>query len=306
MSDQAIVRVDHLRKVYGSVVAVNAVSFAVHKGEIFGLVGPNGAGKTTTIECIEGLRQPTGGRVRVLGLDPNRDARALSERIGVQLQESELHDRIKVWEALDLFSSFYARSIDWEPLLAQLGLSDSRGVPFGSLSGGQQQRLFVALALVSDPELVFLDELTTGLDPRGRRALWDLVREVRDRGMTVFLTTHYMDEAERLCDRVAIMDNGRIVALDSPEGLIQSLDAETRVVFTLEATLDRNWLSDLGGVSRVEQIGDRVIVYGHGRQLVGTVVNALTSQHLRFRDLRTEEPDLEDVFLALTGREMDA
>ena len=305
MQDGPVVEVEHLRKAYGSVVAVDDVSFEVRKGEIFGMVGPNGAGKTTTIECIEGLRRPDGGHIQVLGLDPQRDEYALSERIGVQLQETALHDRIKVWEALDLFAAFYSRAIDWQPLLEQLDLAEKRDAPFAKLSGGQKQRLFIALALVNDPELVFLDELTTGLDPRARHAMWDLVRGIRDRGKTVFLTTHFMEEAERLCDRVAIMDEGNIVALDSPENLIRSLGVENRVVFTVEGSFEREWLSGLAGVSRVEQIGERVIVYGRGRDLVGNVVNALGANSVDFRDLRTEQPDLEDVFLALTGREME-
>ena len=301
---KAVICTDKLSKHYGSVVAVDDVSFEVYEGEIFGMVGPNGAGKTTTIECIEGLRRPDDGHIEVLGLDPQGDGYALRERIGVQLQEAVLQSRIKVWEALDLFASFYPRSTDWEALLEQLGLAERRNAHFAELSGGQKQRLFIVLALVNDPELVFLDELTTGLDPRARRAMWDLVREIRKGGKTVFLTTHFMEEAERLCDRVAIMDHGRIVALDSPENLIRSLGAENRVVFTVEGAFEPERLRRLDGVTRVEQIGERVIVYGHGDRLVGGVVSALTSSGIRFRDLRTEQPTLEDVFLAVTGREM--
>ncbi len=301
---KAAVRVEHLRKVYDSLVAVDDVSFEIYEGEIFGMVGPNGAGKTTTIECIEGLRRPDSGDIQVLGLHPQRDGYALRPRIGVQLQQAELQERMKVWEALDLFSSLYPRSTDWEGLLEQLGLADKRDAHFEKLSGGQKQRLFVALALVNDPELVFLDELTTGLDPHARRAMWDLVRGIRDKGKTVFLTTHFMEEAERLCDRVAIIDHGRIVALDSPENLIRSLGAENRVVFTAEESLDPKQLSNLPGVTRVEAIGERIIVYGHTDKLVVEVVNALTSNSIRFRDLRTEQPNLEDVFLSLTGHEM--
>jgi len=304
MQQKPIVQVEHLRKVYGSTVAVDDISFEVYQGEIFGMVGPNGAGKTTTIECIEGLRPPDSGHIRVLGLDPHRDGYALRSRIGIQLQESVLQDRMKVWEALDLFASFYPHSVDWEPLLEQLGLADKRNTPFAKLSGGQKQRLFIALALVHDPEVVFLDELTTGLDPQARRAMWDLVRQIRERGKTVFLTTHFMEEAERLCDRVAIIDRGRIVALDTPENLIRMLSAEHRVVFTVDGPFESQRLSKLTGVTRVETIGERVIVYGRGDGLVGEVVNALTTSGTRFRDLRTEQPNLEDVFLALTGRAM--
>lgn len=293
-----------LRKCYGETVAVDNVSFAVEEGEIFGMVGPNGAGKTTTIECIEGLRVPDAGQVHVLGLDPQRQGYELRQRIGVQLQEAELPPRLKVWEACDLFASFYHHSVPWQPLLEQLGLTDKQDSYVSKLSGGQKQRLFIILALLNDPELVFLDELTTGLDPQARRAMWELVRAIRDRGKTVFLTTHFMDEAERLCDRVAIMDHGQIIALDTPENLVRRLDAERRVVFSINGDFSPEALAELPGVTRLEQSGGRVIVYGRGDSLVGRVVNILESQSLSFRDLRTEQPTLEDVFLALTGREL--
>lgn len=219
-----IVHVEGLRKTYGETVAVEDVSFEVYAGEIFGMVGPNGAGKTTTIECLEGLRKPDGGTIHVLDVDPQRESHILRERTGIQLQQSNLPDRMKVWEALDLYASFYPKAADWEKLLAQLGLEEKRNAPFAKLSGGQKQRLFIALALLPDPQLVFLDELTTGLDPQARHAIWDLVRDVRAQGKTVFLTTHFMEEAERLCDRVAVLDHGRIVALDTPAALIHNLD----------------------------------------------------------------------------------
>ncbi len=304
MQGKAVVKVENLRKAYGSVVAVDGVSFEVYEGEIFGMVGPNGAGKTTTIECVEGLRKLDGGSIQVLGLDPQRDGYALRPRIGVQFQHTSLQDRLKVWEALDLFSSLYPRSIDWQSLLNQLGLADKRNAPFDRLSGGQKQRLFAALALINDPEMVFLDELTTGLDPHARRAMWDLVRDIRGRGKTVFLTTHFMEEAERLCDRVLIIDHGRIVAVDTPENLIKTLGAENRVVFTVEEQFQMESLKSSPTVSRVETIGERIIVYGHGDRLVVEVVSNLVSNGTRFRDLRTEQPNLEDVFLSLTGREM--
>lgn len=304
MGGKKVVLVENLRKVYGSVVAVDNISFEVYEGEIFGMVGPNGAGKTTTIECIEGLRQQDTGEVQVLGLDPQRQGYAVRERIGVQLQESALPRHIKIWEALDLFTSFYALSTDWNSLLEQLGLLDKINTPYNKLSGGQKQRLFIALSLINDPELVFWDELTTGLDPQARRAMWDLVRDIRNQGKTVFLTTHFMEEAQRLCDRVAIIDYGRIVALNSPENLIQNLGAENRVVFTADGTFNPDHLSQLTSVSRVEQFGDRYVVYGQGDRLVVDVVNALSSNGVHFRDLRTEQPTLEDVFLTLTGREM--
>lgn len=297
------VRSEHLRKAYGPIVAVDDVSFEVREGEIFGVVGPNGAGKTTTIECLEGVRQADAGTVEVLGLDPVRGERELRQRIGVQLQQSALPLRLKVWEALDLFASFFDHAADWRPLLDRLGLAEKRNAPFAKLSGGQKQRLFIALALLNDPELVFLDELTTGLDPQARRSMWDLVREIREQGKTVVLTTHFMEEAERLCDRVAIMDHGRIVALDSPAKLIQSFGAEARITFTTETECESQ-LRALARVTRVDRAGDRVTVHGGGDTLVGDVVGALSSNGIPFRDLRTEQPTLEDVFLALTGREM--
>ena len=299
MSGMAIIA-EGLRKTYGKLVAVDGISFDVRENEIFGVVGPNGAGKTTTIECLEGLRSPDGGRLSILGLDPRREGRELRERIGVQLQSSALPDDIKVREALSLFASFYRKPADTRPLLDALGLADKRDAPFAKLSGGQKQRLFIALALVNDPELVFLDELTTGLDPHARRAMWDLVRSIRDRGKTVFLTTHYMEEAEALCNRVLVIDRGRIVALDTPDELIRRLGEGTRIVFTADEGYDPTPLGTISGVAKVEREGGRVVVTGTGDRLVVLVVNALDAAGARFRDLRTERPDLEDVFLALT------
>ena len=299
-----VVNVGNLEKEYPGVKAVDGVSFKVHQGEIFGMVGPNGAGKTTTIECVEGLRQPDSGNIQVLGLDPLRDRYELRERIGVQFQSTALPHRLKVWEALDLFAAFYPRPIDWQPLLDQMGLAEKRNAPFAKLSGGQKQRVFIALALVNDPDLVFLDELTTGLDPQARRAMWDQVRDMRERGKTIFLTTHFMEEAERLCDRVAIMDHGKIIALDTPRNLIDSLGAENRVVFETDGHLDEDVLRAVPGVVRVERIGERVVVYGKEDRLVSGVVNALETGGTHFENLRTEQPTLEDLFLALTGKEM--
>jgi ABC-2 type transport system ATP-binding protein len=302
-----IVQVEKLRKTYGATVAVDEVSFEVGEGEIFGMVGPNGAGKTTTIECLEGLRKPDRGTVRVLGVDPQVDSQTLRLRAGIQLQQSNLPDRMKVWEALDLYAAFYPKPVDWKELLVQLGLDEKRNTPFSKLSGGQKQRLFIALALLPDPQLVFLDELTTGLDPQARHTIWDLVRDVRSRGMTVILTTHFMEEAEKLCDRVAILDHGKIVALDTPEALIRNLGVEERIIFSVDGTLPADFEQSLSGAVRIEVQGERVIVHGkNGRQvpLVSEVVSLLSARGIHFRDLRTEQPTLEDVFLNLTGREM--
>jgi len=300
----AVIEAHNLIKKYGTTLAVDGVGFDVQAGEVFGMVGPNGAGKTTTIECLEGLRRADSGQVRILGLDPLTQREAIAERIGVQLQESNLPARLKTGEALELFGAFYVEPAATADLLERLGLSEKRAAPVSKLSGGQRQRLFIALALVNRPEIVFFDELTTGLDPQARRAMWALVGEIRDQGCTVFLTTHSMEEAERLCDRVAILDRGRIVALDTPQGLIRSLGVENRLVFTVPAGQVLPDLAGLAGVERVEVNGERVLVSGRGRRFTSTVVGALEEAELQFLDLRTEQPNLEDVFLALTGRQI--
>jgi len=302
-----VIRVQNLRKTYNGITAVDDISFDVHEGEIFGMVGPNGAGKTNTIECIEGLRKPDAGSISVLELDPQADNKILRTRVGMQLQQSNLPDRMKVWEALDLYSAFYAEPVEWKSLMQQLGLEEKKDARFGKLSGGQKQRLFIALALLPNPGLVFLDELTTGLDPQARHTIWDLVRSVRDQGKTIYLTTHFMEEAERLCDRVAILDQGKIVALDTPQALIHNLSQNERVSFTLDTSITsdiKNAFADLG---KLEVQGDKLTVIGKSTdsaQLVTAVVNLLSGLSLKYRDLRTEQPTLEDVFLDLTGRQI--
>lgn len=296
---KAVIEVEHLRKTYGSTVAASDVSFDVVEGEIFGLLGPNGAGKTTTVECLQGLRRPDAGRIRVLGLDPQSEAQALRRRIGSQLQESALPDRMKVWEVLDLFASFAPGASDWRVLMEQWGLADKRKASFSSLSGGQRQRLFVALALANDPEVVFLDEMTAGLDPAARRVAWDLIRAIRDRGTTVVLVTHFMDEAEQLCDRVAVMDQGQIAALDTPQGLITTYAGQIRVIFSSECP-DLSWLEEVPHVSRVTRRGPRVEIEGSG-PVLAVVVSALVDHGITPSDLRVEQPTLEDVFLTITG-----
>jgi ABC-2 type transport system ATP-binding protein len=302
-----IVKVERLSKTYGTTVAVDDVTFDVQEGEIFGMIGPNGAGKTTTIECLEGLRKPDFGTISVLGVDPQRNTKFLHTRTGMQLQQSNLPERMKVWEALDLYSSFYPKAVDWNELLQQLGLEEKRNTSFSKLSGGQKQRLFIALALLPDPQLIFLDELTTGLDPQARHVIWDLVRDLRSKGKTILLTTHFMEEAERLCDRVAILDHGRIVALDTPAALIRSLGAEERVIFSIDGTMPSALEKALSAVGRLEIQGERVVIHGnagHQIPLVSEIVNQLVGSGVHFRDLRTEQPNLEDVFLKLTGHEM--
>ena len=299
-----VIEVAGLHRAYGDLVAVEDVGLEVRAGEIFGLLGPNGAGKTTTVECLQGLRRRDRGQVRVLGLDPERDGDRLRRRIGAQLQSSALPDRLRVGEALWLF----ARDDDGRAPLDQLGrrwgLERLWRRPFAKLSGGEQQRLFIALALVNRPELVFFDELTTGLDPQARRATWDLVRQVRDDGATVVLVTHFMEEAELLCDRVAIVDQGRVVATGTPSELIGRGDAGQRVSFTWPGA-DAAWLSQLDGVERVTRRADAVEIMGTG-SLAVRVAAALAGRGVAPADFRTHHPDLEDVFLALTGRDLRA
>jgi ABC-2 type transport system ATP-binding protein len=277
------------------------VSFDVQASEIFGLIGPNGAGKTTTMECVEGLRTPDRGSITVLGLDPLRQVYALQERIGVQLQEAQLQKRIKVREAVGLWASLYRAPVDGDRLLEQLGLSDKRNAWFMTLSGGQKQRLFIALALINDPELVFLDELTTGLDPQARRAIWDLVRGIRERGKTVFLTTHLMEEAERLCDRVAIIDHGRLVDIGPPAVLVRRHCPERTVIVTTEDPSALGRFRALPNVTSVRADGPQLSILGRGDDLVTQVIHCLAEHQIRVVDFRTELPTLEDVFLKLTG-----
>ena len=296
-----VISVADLGKRYGKVVAVDAVSLEVFEGEIFGLIGPNGAGKTTTMECVQGLRRPDKGRVSVLGLDPQRQANALRQRIGVQHQEAHLQKRIKVWEAVDLWSSLYARAVDGDALLVRLGLEAKRNAWFMTLSGGQKQRLFIALALIHEPEVVFLDELTTGLDPQARRAIWDLVTDIRARGTTVFLTTHLMEEAERLCDRVAIIEHGRIIEVGAPADLVRKHCPQRRVVFTSDTTDAARRLQSAPGVRMVEVAGTTCTVHGEGDDFVTAVIQHVAEERIHVRGFRTEIPTLEDVFLKLTG-----
>jgi ABC-2 type transport system ATP-binding protein len=296
-----VVDVQHLEKRYGSYVAVEDVTFTVGEGEIFGILGPNGAGKTTTVECLQGLRRADGGELGVLGYDPRADAKQLRRQIGSQLQESALPDRIKVWEALDLFSSLVPAGQPWETVMDQWGLSPKRDAKFGNLSGGQQQRLFVALAVVNAPRLVFFDEMTTGLDPMSRRVTWDLVRQVRDQGTTVVLVTHFMDEAEELCDRIAVINEKRVVAIDTPDGLVERFGGGATVTFSTDAAdlafLDR--VEEVDGVSRQDR---RVTVTGHGA-LLASVAAALVAYGLKPVDLASHRASLEDVFLTITGEE---
>jgi ABC-2 type transport system ATP-binding protein len=296
----AVIDVRNLHKNYGNTVAADGISFAVQEGEIFGILGPNGAGKTTTVECIEGLRRPDRGEIRVLGLDPLRDRAEVTQRLGVQLQQSELPARLRVAEALALYSSFYRSPVDWRALMDALGLAGKAKTQFGKLSGGQKQRVSIALALVGGPRVAVLDELTTGLDPQARRDTWELIETVRDRGVTIVLVTHFMAEAERLCDRVALIDAGRVIALETPAALAERVEGEQRIQFRPSVPLPAGLLDSLPDVTSVIHRGDVVVVTGNSNAL-NAVTSVLARSQILAHQLRVEQTTLEDAFVALTG-----
>ena len=298
-----VIRVTDLKKHYGDVRAVDGVTFEVARGEVFGMLGPNGAGKTSTIEVLEGLRTPDAGTVEVLGMDVRKHASSIKERVGVQLQSVSLYPRLTVTELLDLFGSFFSQRVPTKDLIDAVDLGESAKAWSMNLSGGQQQRLSIALALVNDPELVFLDEPTTGLDPQARRSLWDLIRGLQARGKTVMLTTHYMEEAAELCDRVAIMDHGRILELGPVAELIGRRFKERAVFFDSNPALPAAQLAQLGGVTRTAQEDGKTVLYS--KDVASTITGLLATAdeaHVDPRNLGIRQATLEDVFLDLTGR----
>jgi ABC-2 type transport system ATP-binding protein len=299
LADMAIIELNGVHKAYGGRPAVDGVSFTVDEGEIFGILGPNGAGKTTTVECVEGLRVPDAGTVRVAGLDPVADHDRVTLLLGAQLQESELQAKITVREALELYSALYPHPADWKALAERLGLHTKLTTRFAKLSGGQKQRLFIALALIGSPRIVVLDELTTGLDPRARRDTWQLIEEVRDSGVTVLLVTHFMEEAQRLCDRVAVIDKGRIAALDTPSGLIGRASGSTVISFTPSRPLGNTELAQLPGAVSVEDHDGRLVITGSDAT-VNAVISLLAGHHITARQLRVADATLDDAFLDLT------
>ena len=297
----AVIEADGLTKRYGSRTVLDRLSLAVEPGEVFGIVGPNGAGKTTAVELMEGLRRPDAGSVRVLGLDPWTQGAALRQRIGVQLQAAQLPERLKVAEALELYASFYRAPRDWRELLQTWGLAEVRSSAFAKLSGGQRQRLLIALALVGEPEVAFLDELTTGLDPNARRLAWDLVGRVRASGVTVVLVSHFMDEVEQLCDRVALLDGGRLVATGTPGELVERAGIGQRLRFRPLGPLDERSLAGLPGVTQVRRSGQQIEVAGTGG-FAQAVAGWLALEHIVVADLRLEGGNLDDAYVAITGR----
>jgi ABC-2 type transport system ATP-binding protein len=292
------VTVEHLVKKYGHLVAVNDVSLSIHEGEIFGVIGPNGAGKTTIVECVSGLRAPDSGSISVYGLSPQKDRNAIREFVGVQLQESALPPRLKVGEAVRLFASFYSNPVDPDQLLESLGIKQFANSSFKSLSGGQKQRLSIALALVGNPRLAILDELTTGLDPEARRETWSLIERMRDRGVTVILVTHFMDEAEKLCDRLALINHGIVIALDTPEAIAAKAGG-SRVRFVPSQPVDEQTLRAIPGVNEIERKERYVSVTGTG-DLAASLINALAAIGVRVSEVEARSGNLEDAFIKLT------
>ncbi|WP_254716638.1 ABC transporter ATP-binding protein [Actinomadura sp. WMMB 499] len=299
-----MIEVESLTKKYGEVVAVDGISFTVEPGEIFGILGPNGAGKTTTVECVAGLRRPDSGRVRVLDLDPVRDRARLRRAVGVQLQDTVLPDALRVGEAIALYHSFYPDGADPSKLLADLNLQHLRDAPYGTLSGGEAQRLSIALALIGRPRIAILDELTTGLDPAARRDTWELITQIRDTGVTILLVSHFMDEAERLCDRIAVIDRARLVALDTPEGLIGRVDAPQRVHVKTTEPLNPVIFENHQQIEQVSTTDTRTVITGSGN-LLHTVTATLLDNNITATETRLETATLEDAFLTLTGRRFE-
>jgi ABC-2 type transport system ATP-binding protein len=296
----AVIEVQGLHKSYGATVAVDDISLTVEEGEIFGILGRNGAGKTTTVECIEGLRAPDRGTISVLGLDPRKDRAELTQVLGAQLQDSQLPDQLRVDEALELYSSFYRKPADWRELMDSLGLAEKAKTRFSKLSGGQKQRVSIALALVGSPRVAVLDELTTGLDPQARRDTWELIKGVRSRGVTIVLVTHFMEEAERLCDRVAVIDHGRVVATDTPAQLAEQAEEQQRIQFRPSVPIDDELLTSLPDVTSVTRQGDVVLVTGTSNAL-NAVTSVLARNQIVARQLRVEQASLEDAFVSLTS-----
>ena len=300
----SVIEVENLRKHYGDVKAVDGISFKVQAGEIFGFLGPNGAGKTTTIEIIEGYKVADSGRASVLGLDPRRDGYELRERIGLTLQETALYPDLKVGEILRLFASYYRKPTDTDALLEMIGLEEKRGSFIRQLSGGQRQRVVFVLALINDPEVLFLDEPTAGLDPQSRRTIWEWIDLSRKKGKTVFLTTHYIEEAERLCDRVAIVDHGRIIALDTPKRLVAGTEVEQRISFVIDGSLDLTRLETLPGATRAhsDDQGQFTLYAREAQPVLKSLLELSDANGFKLRGLEVEGSNLEDVFIRLTGR----
>jgi len=302
----AIITVKNLKKSYGAIEAVKDISLEIEKGEIFGIVGPNGAGKTTTIEIMEGFRTKDDGLVQVNGFDPAQEQKEFKEMIGIQLQKTAIFPNIKVEEALLFFSGLYSKKVEIKKLLDMFSLSDRKKSVVKNLSGGEHQRLSVALALVNDPQILFLDEPTTGLDPNARRDLWAIIEEGQKSGKTTVLTTHYMEEAEKLCNRVAIIDRGEIIALDSPLELVRKLEADKKIEFSLGKKIDVDILRRNPYVKTIEERNTEYILFtGHPQPVLAQILSLCQEQGLELKGLRVIDATLDDIFVSLTGRKME-
>ncbi|HEY5563664.1 MAG TPA: ABC transporter ATP-binding protein [Clostridiaceae bacterium] len=300
-----VIEVTQLTKIYGKINAVDQISFNVKKGEIFGMLGPNGAGKTTTIECIIGLKKYEQGIVNVVGLNPLKDRNALYGKIGVQLQETSFQDKIKVKEICSLFESFYKNPYPYEKLIDKFGLKEKLNSYVDNLSGGQKQKLSIILALIPNPEIVFLDELTTGLDPQARQDMWKYVKELKEEGRTVFMTTHYMEEAEYLCDRICIIKKGKIIALDTVENIIISSGLETEIIFEAEQDITNLLSNELEHVSKFTRDDHKYIVYSQNDGVLGKLVYMLETKKISYKNLNIKRPTLDDTFLKLIDEKVE-
>lgn len=298
-----VIEVEHLVKSYKNVMAVNDVSFTVKQGQIFGLLGPNGAGKTTTIECIIGLQKRDSGRIQVLGCDPSHDSRQLYRQIGVQLQEASYQDKVKVSELCELFSSLYEDPLDYRELLEKFHLSDKTHAYVSNLSGGQRQKVSIVLALISNPKLLFLDELTTGLDPNSRREMWNYLKELRDEGRTIFMTTHYMEEAAFLCDQICIIDEGKIIANDTVDGVIDQANLGFTITFRTESDISRQIIQAFNEILSVSHHHNTLTIEATDESLIPDILLFLRDHRIPFRKLSIKQPDLEDAYIRLTGKE---
>jgi ABC-2 type transport system ATP-binding protein len=302
---EPIIQVEGLYKNYAAVVALRGVSFSVEEGEVFGLLGPNGAGKTTTVEILEGMRTPDRGLARVGGLDPEKSGTQFKEKIGAVLQSTSLPDKLRVKEAIELFSKFYQRRADTKELLRRFQLEEKSDAFYSQLSGGQKQRLALAMALVNDPDVVFLDEPTAGLDPQVRREIYDKIEQLRREKKTVLLTTHYIEEAERLCDRVAIVDNGRVIAQGTPRELKQKSAGRTRIEVRLAKPVSDGSLASLDAVADCREFEGNYILHStHAPQTIVSLVKRLEAENNELQSLEMFTPSLEDVFIELTGRRL--
>ena len=297
-----VIEVKNLVKTYKGVAAVNDISFKVKEGSIFGMLGPNGAGKSTTIECIIGLKKRDTGEVKILGLDPKIDNKKLYDVIGVQLQETSYQDKIKVYELCELFTSMYENPLDYKPLLKRFGLDHKNKNYISQLSGGQRQKIAIILALISNPKIIFLDELTTGLDPKSRREMWECVKGLRDEGRTIFMTTHYMEEAEYLCDQICIIDEGKIATIDTIDGVIEHADIDTLITFETEEDVIDLIEQEILGINKIEKHNKTIRIFSKREDIITDLVILMEENKIKYKKLNIVRPGLEDAFLKLTGK----